>query len=183
MGSTDIAIRLAGPGDAAVLAEMRYAFRSELAVPTEPENHFLERVAQWLANRLEGEVWTGWVACAAGEPVGLVLVQLVEKVPNPVPEAESIGYVSSLYVRPRWRGHGIGGRLLSTALNFCRRSGVDNVVLWPSPRSIPLYQRHGFRSVGEVMELRWAGDGGRENPPGRRPAAQPLSSHSAEAPR
>ena len=102
-----IAVRLAGPGDAPVLAEMRYAFRSEMAVPTEPETRFLERVARWLANRLGGGVWTGWIACASGDPVGLVLVQLVEKVPNPVPEAEYIGYVSSLYVRPRWRGRAI----------------------------------------------------------------------------
>jgi GNAT superfamily N-acetyltransferase len=178
-----IAIRLAGPGDATVLAELRYAFRSEMAAPTEPETQFLERVTRWLANRLEGGVWTGWIACAPGKPVGLVLVQLIEKVPNPAPEAENIGYVSSLYVRPRWRGRGIGGRLLTTALEFCRRSEVDNVVLWPSPRSVPLYQRHGFRSVGEVMELRWASDQASESSPGLRPAAQPLSSRRAEAPR
>jgi GNAT superfamily N-acetyltransferase len=178
-----ITVRLAGPGDATVLAEMRYAFRSEMVAPTEPETHFLERVTRWLANRLGGEVWTGWIACAPGEPVGLVLVQLVEKVPNPVPEAENIGYVSSLYVRPRWRGRGIGGRLLTTALDFCRQSGVDNVVLWPSPLSIPLYQRHGFRSAGEVMELRWAGDQAGQNSPGLRPAARPRSSGRAEAPR
>jgi GNAT superfamily N-acetyltransferase len=176
-----IAVRLAGPADATVLAELRYAFRSEMAVPTEPETQFLERATRWLAKRLGGGGWTGWIACAPGEPVGLVLVQLVEKVPNPVREAENMGYVSSLYVRPRWRGRGIGGRLLATALDFCRRSGVDNVVLWPSPRSIPLYQRHGFRSVGEVMELRWASNQASETSPGLRPTAQPLSSPRAEA--
>jgi GNAT superfamily N-acetyltransferase len=181
-----IAVRRAGPGDATVLAELRYAFRSEMAAPTEPETQFLERATRWLADRLGGGQWTGWMASAddqGGQGVGLVLVQLIEKVPNPVREAESIGYVSSLYVRPRWRGSGLGGRLLTTALEFCRRSGAENVVLWPSPRSIPLYQRHGFRSVGEVMELRWAGDGASENLPGLRPAAQPLSSRRAEAPR
>lgn len=52
-----IAVRLAGPGDATVLAEMRYAFRSEMAVPTEPETQFLERATRWLANRLGGGVW------------------------------------------------------------------------------------------------------------------------------
>jgi GNAT superfamily N-acetyltransferase len=178
-----VTVRLAGPGDDTVLAQLRYAFRSELAEPTEPETHFLERATRWLANRLEGGVWTAWIACADGVPVGLVLVQLVEKVPNPVPEAENIGYVSSLYVRPPWRGRGIGGRLLTTALDFCRRSEVDNVAGWPSARSIPLYQRHGFRSVGEVMELRWAGDQASESSPGLRPAAQPPSSRRAEAPR
>jgi GNAT superfamily N-acetyltransferase len=193
-----IAVRPAGRGDATVLAELRYAFRSEMAEPTEPETQFLERATRWLADRLGGSPWTGWMASAAGqgglggerredgeggEPVGLVLVQLIEKVPNPILEAEVIGYVSSLYVRPQWRGHGIGGRLLTTALEHCRHSGAENVVLWPSPRSIPLYQRHGFRSVGEVMELRLASDGASENTPGLDPAAQPLSSRPAEASR
>jgi GNAT superfamily N-acetyltransferase len=173
-----IAVRLAVPGDAGALAELRYAFRSEMAVPTEPETQFLERATRWLANRLEAGVWTAWIACAPGEPIGLVLAHLVEKVPNPVREAENLGYVSSLYVRPRWRGRGIGGRLLATALEFCRRSGVDTVVLWPSQRGIPLYQRHGFRRVGEVMELRWASDGASENSPGLR--RQPSRCHRSE---
>ena len=163
-----IAVRPAGRGDARVLAEMRYAFRSEMAAPAEPAAAFIERATRWLADRLERGAWTAWVAAAGEQPVGLVLVQMVEKVPNPVREPESLGYVSSLYVRPPWRGQGTGGRLLATALEFCRLGGVDTVVLWPSPRSIPLYARHGFRSRGEVMELR-------ESSPELRPEARPLS--------
>jgi GNAT superfamily N-acetyltransferase len=170
---------------------MRYAFRTELAAPNEARAAFIERTSGWLADRLADRgAWTGWVACADpepvaadsqpeavrsepddGEPVGLVLVQLVEKVPNPVPEPELLGYLSSLYVRPHWRGRGTGDMLLATALQFCRRSGVESVVLWPSPRSVPLYQRHGFSHRGDVMELRWAS----ESSPELRQAAEPLS--------
>jgi GNAT superfamily N-acetyltransferase len=160
-------IRLARRADARALAELRYAFRSEMAgpeAPEEPEAAFLERLTAWLADRLEAGTWTAWVACAGGQPVGLVLVQLVEKVPNPVAEPERLGYVSSLFVRPGWRGRGTGGRLLAAALDFCRHSGAETVVLWPSPRSVPLYRRHGFRSAGEVMELRLA--------PGRHPGGE-----------
>jgi len=149
-----IRVRPAGRDDAGVLAELRYAFRSEMDPPTEPVAAFIERATAWLADRLERGIWTAWIAAAGEQPVGLVLVQLVEKVPNPVTEPESLGYVSSLYVRPPWRGQGAGGRLLATALEFCHRHGVDTVVLWPSPRSIPLYERHGFRRRGEVMERR-----------------------------
>jgi hypothetical protein len=31
---------------------------------------------------------------------------------------------------------------------------VDRVVLWPSPRSVTLYLKHGFTHGGDVMELR-----------------------------
>jgi GNAT superfamily N-acetyltransferase len=149
-------VRLAGQADARALAELRYAFRAEMAAPEEPEETFLERVTAWLTDRLEAGTWTAWAASASVQPVGLVLAHLVEKVPNPVAEPERLGYVSSLFVRPGWRGHGTGSRLLAAALDFCRRGGAETVVLWPSPRSVPLYRRHGFRTVGEVTELRLA---------------------------
>jgi GNAT superfamily N-acetyltransferase len=148
-------VRRAGAADARAMAELRYAFRTELAPPAEPEREFVERAAAWLADRLERGSWTGWVACEQQEIVGLVLAHLVEKVPNPVTEPESLGYVSSLYVLPRCRGRGLGADLLLTALDACREAGVETVVLWPSQRSVPLYLRHGFRRQGDVMELRW----------------------------
>jgi|HubBroStandDraft_1064217.scaffolds.fasta_scaffold175325_2 GNAT superfamily N-acetyltransferase len=152
-------VRRAGPGDARAMAVMRYAFRTELAAPVESEQEFVERATAWLTRRLELGSWTAWLALEQEQPVGLVLVHLLEKVPNPVVEPESIGYVSSLYVRPQCRDRGIGDVLLRTAVDFCRDHDLDTVVLWPSPRSVPLYQRHGFRHQGDVMELRWVAPG------------------------
>jgi GNAT superfamily N-acetyltransferase len=149
------------------MAVMRYDFRTELAPPAESRPEFIERATTWFARRLEVGSWTGWLALEREQPVGLVLVQLVEKVPNPVVEPESLGYVSSLYVRPERRDHGFGGALLRTAVDFCRDHGVDTVVLWPSPRSVPLYERHGFRHQGDVMELHWTAESS--------PAAGPVS--------
>ncbi len=136
------------------MAALRYAFRTELEAPAESRPQFVERTTAWLTERLEAGSWTGWLALEQDQPVGLVLVHLVEKVPNPVVEPESLGYISSLYVRPRCRGRKIGDALLRIAVDFCHDHGVDTVVLWPSPRSVPLYERHGFSHQGEVMELR-----------------------------
>jgi GNAT superfamily N-acetyltransferase len=149
-----ILIRPAGPGDAATLAEMRYAFRAEAGAAVEPRPAFIERTTRWLGDRLGRGAWYAWIASAPEQPAGLVLVQLVEKVPNPVGEPETIGYLSSLYVHPRWRGHGTGGLLIATVVDFCRSREAESVVLWPSRRSIPLYERHGFRGRDGVMELR-----------------------------
>ena len=158
-------VRRAARSDARAMAMMRYAFRTELAAPAESEQEFVERATAWLADRLELGTWTGWLALdqeqpevEREQPVGLVLAHLVEKVPNPVVEPESLGYISSLYVRPHCRGRGVGDALLRTAVDFCRGHDVDAVVLWPSPRSVPLYARHGFRRQGHVMELRWAAE-------------------------
>jgi GNAT superfamily N-acetyltransferase len=166
-------IRRADPVDAAEMAAMRYDFRTELAEPNEPEPEFVERAKNWFEDRLAVGSWTGWLAAEPGrqQPVGMVLVQLIEKVPNPVVEPETLGYISCLYVRPPWRGRAIGDRLLATAVTFCRDNSVESVVLWPSPLSVPLYERHGFRPQAKVMELRLAV----ESSPGLRSAAGPTS--------
>lgn len=108
-----------------------------------------------MRERLDGaDAWRAWVADADAEIVGGVWLQLLEKVPNPVGEPETHAYVTNLYVRPERRGRGIGSALLSAALAECGGRGVDAVVLWPTPDSRPLYERHGFSVRDNVMERR-----------------------------
>jgi GNAT superfamily N-acetyltransferase len=86
--------------------------------------------------------------------VGTVWLQFLEKLPNPVAEPERHGYVSSLYVRPDFRGAGLGSALLSTCVETCRRYEVDAVLLWPTPASRSLYLRHGFEPREDLLERR-----------------------------
>jgi predicted N-acetyltransferase YhbS len=78
------------------------------------------------------------------EIVGHVFVQFVEKIPNPVPEAETLAYLTNLYVAPPLRNQGIGALLLRAALAACDAMDVETVFLRPSAGSVPLYRRHGF---------------------------------------
>ena len=84
--------------------------------------------------------------------VGQLWVQAIEKIPNPAAELERHAYVSNLFVQPAHRG-GAGTGLLEAALAWARANEVDRVILWPSSRSVPLYERHGFTRRGTVMEL------------------------------
>ena len=76
---------------------------------------------------------------------------MLEKIPNPVGEPELHGYVSSLYVRPGRRGAGLGSALLTRCLDECKSAGADAVFLWPTPKSRPLYERHGFSVRDDVL--------------------------------
>lgn len=149
-------VRRAGPADAAALARLRWAFRAEMGQASEPEAAFLARAAAWMEGRLaEGQRWMAWlVEGDDGIPCGCGWLQLIEKVPNPGAEEELHGYVTSLYVVPGQRGRGAGAALLLAALDACRAARVDSVILWPTSRSRPLYERFGFRGTGDVMELR-----------------------------
>ena len=110
-----------------------------------------------------GTPWRCFVAVRDGAIAGHVWITLVEKVPNPGgDEPERHAYLTNLYVRPSERG-GTGRALLEAALDWCRETRVDTVILWPSERSRTLYARHGFDVSRVIMALALAPD-----PHGRR---------------
>jgi GNAT superfamily N-acetyltransferase len=151
--ATVTTIRAAVPADADRLAELRWEFRVARAPATEEHDAFVRRCADWMRTELTSQaVWRAWLAVADDEIVGQVWVQTIEKMPNPVAERERHAYVSNLFVRPAHRG-GAGSRLLDAAIAWARASTIDRVILWPSARSVTLYERHGFTHHGDVMEL------------------------------
>jgi ribosomal protein S18 acetylase RimI-like enzyme len=146
-----VSTRRATPDDAPALARLRFEFRTEIKPPAEPEEVFLPRCEAWMRPRLaEDSLWRCWVAVAAGKIVGHIWLLLMEKVPNPSGEPELYGYVTNLYVAPEYRG-GPGGELLLEAAAECRRYRVDTVLLWPTPRSRSLYERHGFVVPHDIL--------------------------------
>jgi GNAT superfamily N-acetyltransferase len=153
----DIAIRPATPDDAAALAALRFEFRASLRSTRESESAFVARCADWMRERLSlgrGEArgaWKCWLAQADHEAVGHLWIQTVEKIPNPGFELELHAYLTNFYVRDTVRGTGVGTRMLGAALEWCDGHGVDVVFLWPTARSRPLYERHGFVAADAVL--------------------------------
>jgi GNAT superfamily N-acetyltransferase len=80
-------------------------------------------------------------------------LQLIEKTPNPTKEPEFHAYITNFFIIEAERGKGLGSRLLSTALSWCRDAGVHNVVLWPSEKSRSLYEQFGFSARTDLLEL------------------------------
>jgi GNAT superfamily N-acetyltransferase len=146
-------IRAATPDDAAALAELRWEFRIARAPATESHDHFVARCAEWMHRELASGVrWRAWLAVVDGSIVGQVWLQTIEKMPNPVAERERHAYISNVFVRPEHRG-GTGAQLLESTIAWARAEQIDRVILWPSARSVTLYERHGFTHHGDVMEL------------------------------
>jgi len=152
-------IRIGTSGDAPALAALRYEFRAAIATPREPRAAFVLRCAEWMERALRDATsgWRCWLALDVEEPVGNVWLYSLPKIPNPVAEPEVHAYVTNLYVRPAFRGQGTGGRLLGEALAWCRSPPFDSVILWPTPESRSLYQRHGFERADDLMELSLSG--------------------------
>ena len=146
--------------DAARLAALRLEFRASIGAPEEDDATFLARCTEWMKARLgPGSRWHAWLAEDGSDILGNVWIELIEKMPNPIAEPEENGYLTNFYVVPHAQGSGIGTALLNAALGWCREREVHAVILWPTKRSRPLYERHGFAAPAALMEKVVTGEG------------------------
>src|SRR5262245_54001190 len=60
-------------------------------------------------------------------------------------------YLPLIGVVPARQGLGIGAALLRPVLEVCDAAQLPAYLEATSPKSVPLYQRHGFEPVGEIM--------------------------------
>ena len=148
-------IRRAEPADAPALARMRYDLRTGIAAAIEGEEAFLARCTAWMASRLlPGTGWYCWVAQVGDALAGAVWLEVIEKLPRPGAEVERHGYVTGFYVVPAVRGSGLGSQLLVECIWEAETIGIDRLILWPTPASRSLYERHGFAVRDDLFERR-----------------------------
>ena len=155
-------IRSATVEDADQLAGLRWEFRTEFGTTASRSlEAFVEQMRAFAADVFtEGSSWRAWVAEDGGRLVGCVWLQLIEKVPHPNRSRweRPIAYVTNMYVEPALRGGGLGAELLDRAVTFARERDVDGLMVWPSDRSRPFYERAGFGTHGAPLWLDVSGD-------------------------
>jgi GNAT superfamily N-acetyltransferase len=147
-----IRTRVATLADADALALLRYALRSK-PDDIETGSNFVERCRGWIIEHLQQELWHAWVLEEDDRIIGALWLQVIEKIPNPTAESELMAYITNVFVAEEKRGKGLGSRLLTEALEFCKRANIQTIILWPSEKSRTLYERHGFAVRQDLMEL------------------------------
>jgi GNAT superfamily N-acetyltransferase len=141
-------IRIAGAADTLALAALRGAWTAEqhgLADDPGFEARFLDWYERESGRRVS------WLAEVRGEMVGMVNLAVFERMPQPGREAGSWGYLANAFVLAAYRYQGIGSLLLGALLAHADFHGYERVVLRPSERAVPFYQRAGFTQATELM--------------------------------
>lgn len=92
-----------------------------------------------------GQVVTSSLAEAKQGPLFAALEELESYHPS-----EPHWFLPVIAVDPLWQGRGIGSELMKRAVAKCDETGTRAYLESSNPRNISLYQRHGFRVMGEV---------------------------------
>ncbi len=145
---SDITVRLATLDDAPAIATIYNQGIEDRIATLETELRTADERHQWMATR--GPRHPVIVAEAGGEVVGWGSL-------NPFNPRKAYDYIAdfSIYIERRWRGKGVGSRLLARLIELARELGYHKLVLSAFPWNeggMALYQKFGFRTVGIYKE-------------------------------
>ena len=141
-------IRRAEFADLAAIIELRREWtREEHGDIADPD--FEENLTAWFGREWSRRIM--WLAEEGDRPVGMMNLAVYERMPRPGRALSRWGYLGNVFVLAAYRNRGIGSQLVSAALNYADRNGFVRVVLSPTERSIPLYERAGFGPADALM--------------------------------
>ncbi len=150
-----LSIRVAGPDDALVLAELaETTFRETFAAVNTPANMDLHCLSSYgearQARELSDPAWLTLLCAEADQPVGFAQLRRGDA-PDCVAGARP-AEIHRFYVRQPWHGSGVARELMNTCLGRLAEGDADIIWLgvWEhNPRAIAFYRRYGFTEVGD----------------------------------
>jgi GNAT superfamily N-acetyltransferase len=147
----ELVIRVAGATDIPTVAALRLEWGDGAHADERPAD-FERHMAEWIAE--EGDRRTIWLAELDNEPVGIATLYEFRRMPRPGRMDSRWGYLGNMFVREDHRNRGIGSALLRTVIEAAEQRRYARVVLSPTQRSVPFYERAGFIDPGGAEDER-----------------------------
>ena len=141
-------IRIADSADGPAIAALRQTWTAEDHGDV-ADDGFEARFLGWYERESARRI--SWVAEISGRPVGMMNLALFERMPRPGHETGTWGYLANAFVLAPYRNQGVGAELLAALVAYADDHGFIRVLLRPTERAIPFYQRAGFAPDGGFM--------------------------------
>lgn len=151
-------IRAADLSDLDTLTDLRVAFIAEVRDldPTELAGELRAPTRVFLEHRTAAGDLHSWLALDGGQVIGAVSLLLLPMPPLPGEPRDHDGYVLNMYVVPSRRRGGVGQALFDTCTAAGDALGVRRIFLITTEAGRPLYERSGFTTNDDHLELRLA---------------------------
>ncbi|MFN8511673.1 MAG: GNAT family N-acetyltransferase [Chloroflexia bacterium] len=149
-------VRRAKVGDVEALVRLRVALLREMGAVDEAGSEPLAgAIRRYLMDELPDERFLAWVGVDdAGTVVACGGLVFLQKPPSPGNHSGREAYIMNMYTVPEWRGRGLASRMFATIVGHAREAGAELVRLHATEDGRAIYERGGFRLVGNEMVLR-----------------------------
>ncbi len=136
--------RPARPDDLEAVAALRWQWVREAgeAPPVTTRDAFVRHFVAW--SRENASSHHCLVMVRGDVVIGMAWLAVTRRVPSPRALERASGDVQCVYVVPRERNGGLGGRLIDAVLELAHQQGLERVTVHSSVRAVRAYARHGF---------------------------------------
>jgi GNAT superfamily N-acetyltransferase len=150
---SSVVVRAAVPRDLESLAALKEEWAGLTRAATSVEHaEFVSCLRGWMRER--GECVLCYVAELDGTLIGMAWLIIFERVPDVRNLRRRTGDIQSVFVRPGFRGAGVGRRLISGLVAAADEMGIPRVTVSANPRAASLYESHGFVATPTLLERR-----------------------------
>ena len=147
--------RLSNSSDAPQLASLRWDLRAGDDPQPGTKTQFIQDFVAWMEKNPDKDL-VHWVAEQDGTVIGVISVRIIHKLPSPEDMDGRFGYLANVYVGPEYRDQGVGTELLAAVKNWALGQKLELLVVWPSERAYPFYDRSGYRRYPDPVVLKLA---------------------------
>jgi GNAT superfamily N-acetyltransferase len=146
-------VRPATAADIESLAALKEEWAALAAPATAAERvEFVLALERWMGERAES------VVCLVAELertlIGMAWLIIFERVPDIRDHRRQTGDIQSVFVRPDYRGAGVGRELISGLVAVADDRGLPRVTVSATSRAASLYESQGFVATHTLLERR-----------------------------
>ena len=117
----------------------------------EDDPTFAARWEEWYRREQDRRVF--WIAELDDMPIGTTNLMIFERMPRPGAPSGQWGYLANMFVVEEHRDRGVGTAMITALIDYARSRQLVRIVLSPTLRSIPFYERAGFRPASELLVM------------------------------
>ncbi|WP_430389599.1 GNAT family N-acetyltransferase [Dyella sp. 20L07] len=147
-----VRIRQAGLPDASVMTGLRCTFLEEELGQALPDG-FADHLRNWIEEAVQDGRLLFWLAEHEGKVAGCAAVNPYPHLPSAQFQRGVGWYLLNIYVKPSSRRQGIAAALLTTVGAAAREQGVDAMNLHSTAVAHDIYERFGFRTSVDAMNM------------------------------
>ena len=122
-------------------------------ISTAVANGIEKAYAEKLINQLPNGNCKAWVIRNHAQIVASGAISIVSYVPVPNDINHNIAYLHSMYTEKEFRGRDFAHQIIEKAIQYCKKIGINRILLNASDAGRPLYDEVGFCPSPESMRL------------------------------
>lgn len=108
----------------------------------------------WLTRKMQNGEYLAWFAVALDGAIAAGLgLWLMDWPPHMLGPGRWRANILNVYTRPESRRNGMAGKLVETAIEWCRANRLSTVILHASDAGRPLYRSMGFQPSTEMRMI------------------------------